>query len=179
VPHVEAGDANQEFATVSALAAGHIVQIRQGFCFLEVIMAKARHRRAPHFVSFPRSGKLPPALLNPDSAIAQRAFGAVDNIETGIRNNDPQAIRTAQREVSKAVSCIRRDLCTTFRYPDPDPANPQVWQVLCTSGKDGEFLASPLDCANCHLFNTSFRTTPSALPVRTIAEVLAMEAQHV
>jgi hypothetical protein len=108
-----------------------------------------------------------------------RAFDAVDSIQSGIRMNDPLAIRAGQREVSKVVSAIKRDLCSAFRYADPDPANPLVWQVLCVSGKDGEFLVDPLSCANCHLLNMDVRTTPSALPVRTIAEVLAMEAQHV
>ena len=139
-------------------------------------MAKARRSRAPHFVSFPRSGKLPPALLNPNSIVILRAFTAIDQIESGIRLGDAAVVQHGQREVAKVVSHVRQKLCRAYRYPDPEPDNPQVWQVLCTSGKDGNFLADPLSCANCHLFNTSFRTTPSAQPVRTIAEVLAMEA---
>jgi hypothetical protein len=141
-------------------------------------MAKARHSRAPHPVSFPQCGKLPPALLNPDSPVLARAFDAVDSIQSGIRTNDPLAIRAGQREVSKVVSIIKRDLCSEYRYLDPDPDSPQIWDVLCASGKDGVFLADPLSCANCHLLNMDFRTTPDAQPVRTITEVLAMEAKR-
>ena len=141
-------------------------------------MAQSTSNEPPKPACLPESGKLPPALLNPNSIVILRAFTAIDQIESGIRMGDAAVVQHGQREVAKVVSHVRQKLCRAYRYPDPEQDAPQVWQVLCTSGKDGEFLASPLDCANCHLFNTSFRTTPSALPVRTIAEVLAMEAQH-
>ena len=117
-------------------------------------------RRTPNFVSFPRSGILPPALLNPSSPIIDHAFDAVGTIETGIRMGDASIIRAGQREISRSVSAIKRELCSAFHYLEPDPANPQVWQVLCTSGAGGEFLADPDACAECVLFNLDTMPTP-------------------
>jgi hypothetical protein len=139
-------------------------------------MAKTAHNEAPKTVCRPELGKLPPALLNPNSVMMQRAFSAVDNIESGIRDGDGQAIHCAQREVAKVVSHVRQKLCKAYRYPDPDPENPLVWQVVCTSGLLGNFLAAPEACMECSLFNQDYMPMPSAVPVRTIQQVLAMEA---
>jgi len=106
----------------------------------------------------------------------QRAFSAVDNIESGIRDGDGQAIHCAQREVAKVVSHVRQKLCKAYRYPDPEPDAPQVWQVLCTSGLSANFLAAPEACMDCVLFNQDYMPMPSKTPVRNIEQVYAMEA---
>ena len=138
-------------------------------------MARATHNEAPKAMCLPETGKLPPVLLNPNSVMMRRAFSAVDNIESGIRDGDGQAIHGAQREVAKVVSHVRQKLCKSYRYPDPEPENPLVWQVICTSGLLGNFQAAPEACMDCALFNQDYMPMPSKLPIRTIAEVYAME----
>ena len=101
-------------------------------------MAPATSNEAPKPACLPESGKLPPALLNPNSIVILRAFSAIDQIESGIRLDDAAVVQHGQREVAKVVSHVRQKLCRAYRYPDPEPDNPQVWQVLCTSGKDGK-----------------------------------------
>jgi len=139
-------------------------------------MAPATSNEAPKPACLPESGKLPPALLNPNSIVILRAFSAIDNIESGIRDGDGQAIHCAQREVAKVVSHVRQKLCKAYHYPDPDPENPLVWQVVCTSGLLGNFLAAPEACMECSLFNQDYMPMPSKTPVRNIEQVLAMEA---
>ena len=123
-------------------------------------MAQATPNEAPKPACLPESGKLPPALLNPNSIVILRAFSAIDQIESGIRLDDAAVVQHGQREVAKVVSHVRQKLCRAYRYPDPEPDNPQVWQVLCTSGKDGNFLADPLSCSNCRLFKVSATIRP-------------------
>jgi len=139
-------------------------------------MAPATSNEAPKPACLPESGKLPPALLNPNSIIILRAFTAIDQIESGIRLGDAAVVQHGQREVAKVVSHVRQKLCRAYRYPDPEPDAPQVWQVLCTSGLSANFLAAPEACMECVLFNQDFMPMPSKTPVRNIEQVLAMEA---
>jgi hypothetical protein len=100
-------------------------------------------------------GKLPAALTDPNRKLYRQAMRAVDAIEKGVREGDPKEVNRGHNIIRHTVRVMRKELCKAYRYPDPDPADPERWEVVCQSGKDGNFNQGRDRCVNCLMFDTN------------------------
>ena len=99
-------------------------------------------------------GTLPPSLVDPRRKLYRCAMTAIDQLEDALKVNDRCIVREAHTMIRETGRKIKRHFCGNYRYPDPDPALPSLWSVLCTSGESDQPYQYEA-CPDCLFFDTT------------------------
>ena len=99
-------------------------------------------------------GTLPRSLVDPRRKLYRCAMTAIDQLEDGLKVNDRRIVREAHTVIRETGKKIKGHFCRSYRYPDPDPALPSLWSVLCTSGESDQPYQHEA-CPDCLFFDTS------------------------
>jgi hypothetical protein len=99
-------------------------------------------------------GTLPPSLVDPRRKLYRCAMTAIDQLEDGLKVNDRCIVREAHAVIRETGKKIKKHFCRNYRYPDPNPALPSLWSVLCTSGESDRPYEHEA-CPDCLFFDTS------------------------
>jgi hypothetical protein len=94
---------------------------------------------------------------------------AIDQLEDGLKVNDRRIVREAHAVIRETGRKIKRHFCRGYRYPDPDPAWPKLWSVLCTSGESNQPYQHEA-CPDCLFFDTSYSRLFSEAHARSLSQ---------
>ena len=114
-------------------------------------------------------GTLPPSLVDPRRKLYRCAMTAIDQLEDGLKVNDRCIVREAHTVIRETGKKIKRHFCANYRYPNPDPALPSLWSVLCTSGEQDEPYQHEA-CPDCLFFDTSHNPCFSEAHARSLSQ---------
>ena len=114
-------------------------------------------------------GTLPRSLSDPRRKLYRCAMTAIDQLEDALKVNDRCIVREAHTMIRETGRKIKRHFCGSYRYPDPDPALPSLWSVLCTSGESDQKYQHEA-CPDCLFFDTSYNPGFSEEHARSLSQ---------